>query len=536
MEVDEFEMPSLEQQQRLLQTTTATTKKSSTIRGCIKATSGPWIVRRPNAGKNGGAAAVLRLPSARERENNKRRERKRRAIAAKIFSGLRAHGNYCLPKHADHNEVLKALCNEAGWHVEEDGTIYRKSWRERMVCANGDSTAHAIPLQQQPGQPDASPSSSCTRTGSASRRSLCEAEDLQSHHSRNFTPSVANSPTGAASASSQPKLPDGEQDLISKLLSPSNNSTEDSIAGSYRTDQCSKEGSCFINGNSQPQRDHQHLRAAVCEAITPTSKERSVDLNEVSAKLQGQINATRSAISTCWFLPFSEHRSVVIDHFYPADINIPIRSHHNMTDTGEIHCAYHQWRSQAADEVRHANYLPGSATPTDTEQVALNRRGLKSGDRVHCDEPPPDYPKQYRSLIADQRTSPEGRSRAPSNHDDDNEIQKATYVDESHDNSVPWVLQLKINSGRDTSLICNQRSSTEAVASAHSHGHAAGHISGKQAVSINNGKQSINKKTGGTAMNVLNETKEKERRDHLAHENGLFLSLSCISSSIDDLQ
>lgn len=101
--------------------------RKSAVRGCIKATSGPWIVRRP-AGKGGqvAAAAVLRMPSARERENNKRRERRRRAIAAKIFAGLRAHGNYRLPKHADHNEVLKALCAEAGWQVDEDGTISRR--------------------------------------------------------------------------------------------------------------------------------------------------------------------------------------------------------------------------------------------------------------------------------------------------------------------------------------------------------------------------------------------------------------------------
>lgn len=67
-----------------------------------------------------------RLPTWKERENNKRRERRRRAIAAKIFAGLRVYGNYKLPKHCDNNEVLKALCNEAGWIVEEDGTTYRK--------------------------------------------------------------------------------------------------------------------------------------------------------------------------------------------------------------------------------------------------------------------------------------------------------------------------------------------------------------------------------------------------------------------------
>lgn len=67
-----------------------------------------------------------RLPTWKERENNKRRERRRRAIAAKIFAGLRMYGNYKLPKHCDNNEVLKALCKEAGWTVEEDGTTYRK--------------------------------------------------------------------------------------------------------------------------------------------------------------------------------------------------------------------------------------------------------------------------------------------------------------------------------------------------------------------------------------------------------------------------
>ncbi|GFY94008.1 BES1/BZR1 homolog 2 [Actinidia rufa] len=67
-----------------------------------------------------------RLPTWNERENNKRRERRRRAIAAKIFTGLRSQGTFKLPKHCDNNEVLKALCAEAGWVVEDDGTTYRK--------------------------------------------------------------------------------------------------------------------------------------------------------------------------------------------------------------------------------------------------------------------------------------------------------------------------------------------------------------------------------------------------------------------------
>jgi hypothetical protein len=72
------------------------------------------------------AGGLGRTPTWKERENNKRRERRRRAIAAKIFTGLRALGNYKLPKHCDNNEVLKALCREAGWVVEDDGTTYRK--------------------------------------------------------------------------------------------------------------------------------------------------------------------------------------------------------------------------------------------------------------------------------------------------------------------------------------------------------------------------------------------------------------------------
>ncbi|KAK4781088.1 hypothetical protein SAY87_017194 [Trapa incisa] len=77
----------------------------------------------------GGAGGSGRMPTWKERENNKRRERRRRAIAAKIYSGLRAQGNYKLPKHCDNNEVLKALCAEAGWVVEEDGTTYRKGFK-----------------------------------------------------------------------------------------------------------------------------------------------------------------------------------------------------------------------------------------------------------------------------------------------------------------------------------------------------------------------------------------------------------------------
>ncbi|KAH6787036.1 hypothetical protein C2S52_006588 [Perilla frutescens var. hirtella] len=106
---------------------------------CIKTSKGPWVVRRTT--KDGGHVMKYRFPSDRERSNNKQRERRRRSIAHKIFAGLKAHGNYNLPKHADSNDLLKALCNEAGWHVEEDGTVFRKEEvgnMPRLVDDDGD--------------------------------------------------------------------------------------------------------------------------------------------------------------------------------------------------------------------------------------------------------------------------------------------------------------------------------------------------------------------------------------------------------------
>ncbi|XP_042062718.1 BES1/BZR1 homolog protein 3-like [Salvia splendens] len=87
--------------------------------------------------------AGTRTPSWKERENNKCRERRRRALSAKIFAGLRLYGNYTLPKHCDNNEVLKALCHEAGWTVEPDGTTYRKGCKpaESMDFMNGSISA-----------------------------------------------------------------------------------------------------------------------------------------------------------------------------------------------------------------------------------------------------------------------------------------------------------------------------------------------------------------------------------------------------------
>ncbi|KAK9048290.1 hypothetical protein SSX86_032749 [Deinandra increscens subsp. villosa] len=103
-----------------------------------------------------GGGSSGRLPSWKERENNKRRERRRRAIAAKIYAGLRSQGNYRLPKHCDNNEVLKALCAEAGWVVEEDGTTYPKGYKPSPNEIAGMSINRSTCSSIQP-----SPMSSC---------------------------------------------------------------------------------------------------------------------------------------------------------------------------------------------------------------------------------------------------------------------------------------------------------------------------------------------------------------------------------------
>lgn len=97
-----------------------------------------------------------RLPTWKERENNKRRERRRRAIAAKIYSGLRMYGNYKLPKHCDNNEVLKALCDEAGWAVEPDGTTYRKGCKPLEAMEVMGASATASPCSSYQPSPCAS--------------------------------------------------------------------------------------------------------------------------------------------------------------------------------------------------------------------------------------------------------------------------------------------------------------------------------------------------------------------------------------------
>ncbi|KAL0366126.1 UNVERIFIED_CONTAM: protein BRASSINAZOLE-RESISTANT 1 [Sesamum radiatum] len=87
----------------------------------------------------------------REKENNRGGEAE--DIAAKIYAGLRAQGNYNLPKHCDNNEVLKALCAEAGWVVEPDGTTYRKGCKPIPMEIGGTSTNITPSSSRNPSPP-----------------------------------------------------------------------------------------------------------------------------------------------------------------------------------------------------------------------------------------------------------------------------------------------------------------------------------------------------------------------------------------------
>ncbi|GAB2291317.1 brassinazole-resistant [Dionaea muscipula] len=159
-------------------------------------------------GAGGEAVAGRRKPSWRERENNRRRERRRRAIAAKIFAGLRAQGNYNLPKHCDNNEVLKALCAEAGWVVEPDGTTYRKGCKpppiELMGATNNNNNNNMSACSSQVPSPMSSafpspipsyqPSPSSSAIPSPTRNDIIN-QQLSSHHPFSFLCNSINIPS-----------------------------------------------------------------------------------------------------------------------------------------------------------------------------------------------------------------------------------------------------------------------------------------------------------------------------------------------------
>ncbi|KAI3495384.1 hypothetical protein L1887_37721 [Cichorium endivia] len=146
-----------------------------------------------------------RLPTWKERENNKRRERRRRAIAAKIFAGLRVYGNYKLPKHCDNNEVLKALCNEAGWIVEEDGTTYRKGCKPAArVEANGGSGSTSASPCSSSYQPSPNTSYNLTPNSSSYPSSISSLYTNGNHDPNTLIPWLKNLSSGSSPSSNFP--------------------------------------------------------------------------------------------------------------------------------------------------------------------------------------------------------------------------------------------------------------------------------------------------------------------------------------------
>ncbi|KAJ0801571.1 putative transcription factor BES/BZR family [Helianthus annuus] len=143
-----------------------------------------------------------RMPTWKERENNKRRERRRRAISAKIFAGLRMYGNYKLPKHCDNNEVLKALADEAGWTVEPDGTTYRKGCKPMERAHIGGSVSVSPGSSYQP-----SPYASCNQSPvSSAIASPTSSAFGPNPHPDSLIPWLKNLSSSSSSSSSS-KLP-----------------------------------------------------------------------------------------------------------------------------------------------------------------------------------------------------------------------------------------------------------------------------------------------------------------------------------------
>ncbi|XP_038995303.1 BES1/BZR1 homolog protein 4-like [Hibiscus syriacus] len=195
-----------------------------------------------------------RMPTWKERENNKRRERRRRAIAAKIFAGLRMYGNYKLSKHCDNNEVLKALCNEAGWTVEEDGTTYKKGCKpvDRMDIVGGSASVSACSsYYPSPGSSSfPSPASSHYRANGNSKadanslipwlKNLSSASSKLAHHLY-FAGGSISAPVTPPLSSPTSRTPRTRNDW------------DETTAGSART----RQRHCYLPSSTPPSPNHQ---------------------------------------------------------------------------------------------------------------------------------------------------------------------------------------------------------------------------------------------------------------------------------------
>ncbi|XP_074382196.1 beta-amylase 7-like isoform X2 [Apium graveolens] len=115
-----------------------------------------------------------------EKERTKLRERQRRAITAKILTGLRRHGNYNLRVRADINDVIAALAREAGWVVLPDGTTFPSRSQSTKPAAVTPTTvvtssSSLMPPQQMSPASLGGMSSSYQSTG---EYNACQLKDI----------------------------------------------------------------------------------------------------------------------------------------------------------------------------------------------------------------------------------------------------------------------------------------------------------------------------------------------------------------------
>ncbi|KAK2362003.1 beta-amylase [Trifolium repens] len=126
-----------------------------------------------------------------EKERTKLRERRRRAITARILAGLRRHGNYNLRVRADINDVIAALAREAGWVVLPDGTTF-PSRSQGQMPAGGNSAVVISSSSQQP--PSVSLKGVASDYGSPLEYNACPMKGV-------FVPAPSPSPYDLSSSS-----------------------------------------------------------------------------------------------------------------------------------------------------------------------------------------------------------------------------------------------------------------------------------------------------------------------------------------------
>ncbi|CAN6461676.1 unnamed protein product [Victoria cruziana] len=180
--------------------------------GLVQGGGGPVQV----GGGGGGGMGVRRSRPKEEKERTKLRERHRRAITARILSGLRRHGNYNLRVRADINDVIAALAREAGWMVLPDGTTLPPPTRSPHVCVNTRPPAPAPAVATTPLMvASQSPPASSLRGASGFRSSVeyrpCRLKGV-------FTPTSASSFDGSSGGRTRPGAGIGEEGDHSSLL------------------------------------------------------------------------------------------------------------------------------------------------------------------------------------------------------------------------------------------------------------------------------------------------------------------------------